>query len=183
VVPGYFHILDVGETNATVTFHAANRKSEPEGTPVDLRTASFDLNGKQIDLVEYVNAWVLQLRSQRCNRFPSHSAKEGTHSLEIAGEKTFGDGEAVLDGVPIGSLEVIGSVEVQVKKPVVVSAFEVGTRGRFHGASELAQRNNRRRIRADPLEPSTKAVSASACFLGPDVSGARSISPGHATAP
>lgn len=130
MVPAGFHGIQVGETNAYVNMHCTRTVAESAEVPVDLEMASFVLDGTPINLKGYITAWIKQLSENRCNHFPSVGACEGMHVLEFSEERTFKSGQAVVNGHPVKSLELKGTVKVHVSKAVVISVFEVATRGR-----------------------------------------------------
>jgi hypothetical protein len=54
----------------------------------------------------------------------------GSTFFEFSDERSFTSGQAVVNGQPIATMAITGTVEVEVSKAVVVSAFEVVSRGR-----------------------------------------------------
>ena len=130
IVPGEFHGIQIGEKKATVTFKAAHRDSETHRMAVDLRNASFVLRGVVTDADQFVRIWIDELANSRCSRFPSNTVEEGRHLLDFAAQREFDEGQAFVNGRPVRSIETAGTVEVDVRKAVVLSAFDIATRGR-----------------------------------------------------
>jgi hypothetical protein len=131
MLPAGFHGIQVGETKANVNIRGVNATPESVAVPVDFDSALFLLGGADTSLRDYVTDWINQARKDRCGHFPSAGAIEGMHLLEFNDERTFEGGQAVINSCPVKSMELTGTVQVHVAKAVVVSAFEVATRGRF----------------------------------------------------
>jgi hypothetical protein len=129
LVPGGLHVLEIMKTKFGAFLHPFNEI--PEDRRGVVTKASLLLGNEQVNLDGYFNTWIGQLREHRTNHFNSLIAQEGPHSLQIADTRTFAVGEAILNGTALASIDVTGTVEVYVKKGIVVSAFDVTTRGRF----------------------------------------------------
>ncbi len=130
MVPGHFHAIGVGKTEANVEIRTVTSKPDSRGVPLDFASAAFELDGERADLKAFVDGWVDRARHARCDRFPSAGAAEGVHVLEFSDERSFEPGQASVNGVHVSTIRVSGTVQVEVTKAVVVSAFEVATRGR-----------------------------------------------------
>jgi hypothetical protein len=130
MVPAGFHSIFLGETNGGVTIRMERASPDAVAVPIDLATASFLLDGDTADLMAYVNAWVDRSRHARCDHFPSGLVAEGIHVLEFSDERSFNEGQAVVNDKAVSAMALKGTVQVQVSKAVVVSAFEVASRGR-----------------------------------------------------
>ena len=131
MVPAGFHSIQLGQTDGRVLMRGLNKNDSGAAKPVDIATAACVMNGTSIDLGRYINEWLDQARHERCNHFPSGLVDPGEHILEFSAERTFDIGQAVVNGNSVRAMELTGSVHVQVTKAVVVSAFEVESRGRF----------------------------------------------------
>jgi hypothetical protein len=72
-VPGGFHLIQMGETTASVLVRFDLEGREPVRVLIDLKTANFELNGKIEDFEVYVNAWTTRVREICCRvRFSTH---------------------------------------------------------------------------------------------------------------
>jgi len=128
-VPAGVHLVQTGETHGKAVIR--NKGSgKRETVPMDLEAASFELQGETTDLSKYVRSWIEKAREERCRSFPSLTL-DGEHTLEFKETRTFQQGEAVVNGKPVAAIDLEGTVKVQVFRAVVVSAFEVTTRGRL----------------------------------------------------
>ncbi|MGH2435390.1 MAG: hypothetical protein ACRDFA_00180, partial [bacterium] len=130
MVPAGFHAIYLRETNADVVIRMKEAPSDAVGVRIDLTGASFVLDGEVADLKAYVDTWVDRARHARCDHFPSGLVAEGVHALEFSDERTFNEGQAAVNDQPVSVMTLKGTVQVQVSKAVVVSAFEVASRGR-----------------------------------------------------
>jgi hypothetical protein len=127
-VPGAFHGIQLGETHSHLSIRA---KSATIGEfPVDLETALLTLDAVETPLKPYATEWIQQASNRRCDRFPSGLVEDGMHVLEFDESRKFEVGQAVVDGFPVAEIQLTGTVQVYVSRAVVVSAFEVATRGR-----------------------------------------------------
>lgn len=130
-VPFGFHGVNVGRVDAQVNFFgpgatAENRKPEQ----LELSTASLMIGGVESTAEKYVNEWTLIERDKCVNSFPSTVAEEAIHNLPFEAERSFGAGEASLNGKEIVRARLLGQVQVTVSRPRIISHFEVETRGR-----------------------------------------------------
>jgi hypothetical protein len=130
MVPAGFHSIFLGETNGGVAIRVKGAAADAVAVPIDLARASFLLDGESSDLKAHVNAWVDRARHARCDHFPSGLVAEGIHVLEFSDERNFNEGQAVVNAQAVSVMTLKGTVQVQVSKAVVVSAFEVASRGR-----------------------------------------------------
>jgi Restriction endonuclease len=130
MVPAGFHSIFLGETNAGVSIRMTGASSDAVALPIDLDAASFSLGSESANLKTYVNAWVDKARHARCDHFPSVLAAEGVHVLEFNDARNFDEDRASVNDQPVSIMTLTGTVKVQVCKAVVVSAFEVASRGR-----------------------------------------------------
>ena len=129
-VPANFHAIQPGKPDAVVTIKAANTRPGVLPSPIDLKKASFMLKGEAVDFDDYIHTWIVRLRDDRFGHFPSATVEEGCHILDFEDARIF-DAEALVNGQQVRSIRVKGTFPVEVAKPVVVSAFDVATRGRF----------------------------------------------------
>jgi hypothetical protein len=130
MVPGGFHAIYVGETSVVLEIRLAGASPGASRVPIDITKTLFVLDGECTDLKAYMDAWVERAKCARCDYFPSGLAEEGIHVLEFSDECNFSEGRAAVDGQAVSGVILKGSVQVHLSKAIVVSAFEVMSRGR-----------------------------------------------------
>lgn len=130
-IPAGFHGIHLGDTKADVALMApgATFDSHPR-TPIDIAGATFVLDGQETSLHDFVQVFINRLRNESSNKINSGAMTEGVHVLAFAGDHEFAEGQATVNGKPLGKLHAAGTVEVHISRAVVVSAYEVATRGR-----------------------------------------------------
>lgn len=121
------HII-TGSVN--VVFGGFGSTGLPPFTP-NLSNASFSVDGIPIVAADYIQEWTKKVRDDRVARFPWDTVPEGVHIVDFADERRFAEGSAFLDGRPVRNITLNGTTEVQLDRAVVVSVFEVKTRGRL----------------------------------------------------
>lgn len=132
-MPLAFHGISVEGTHANLTFARLGHKElgpDANRTPFDLASASFVVDGVQAPLPGYFDSWVSAERERRISTFPSTTAAEGLHELTFEADRSFTLGQATLNGQPIEAVMLRATVAVRVSRAVIISHFEVGTRGR-----------------------------------------------------
>ena len=131
MVPAGFHGIHLGHTQATILVHA-HPDGEDKGTPlpIDPTQAMFALNGEIVDFSTLAPKWIVAARDEASNHFASGRAEAGIHKLSFAKQHSYGPHEATLNGKPVRRIDITGTVDVEISKAIVVSAFEVATRGR-----------------------------------------------------
>jgi hypothetical protein len=99
-------------------------------TEVDLSTASFTIDGEGQDLGAYLRDWINEEISKRQRAFRSESVAEGVYPLEFGASRVFSDRAVAVNHERVEQMTVSGSVQMRVLNGVIVSRFEVATRGR-----------------------------------------------------
>ncbi len=127
-VPAGFHLLQIVETQAEILVCNDNSDSKHR-VALDLETTFLVIDGELKNLGEYGYAWIEKARQERCRTFPSLTL-EGEHILEFHDTKNFVKGQATVDGRPVSKIDLKGTVKVQVSRAIVLSVFEVASRGR-----------------------------------------------------
>jgi restriction endonuclease len=132
MVPFGFHLVHVEGIQIKPIFDAKKLPAEPAGTsPVELASAAFSVGGQAMNLKQYMEEWTSQAQIERLKQFNAADAEEGPHELEFLDERQFNDADAVLvEGRTLRRIEMRGILKVRVHKAVVLSVFEVATRGR-----------------------------------------------------
>lgn len=98
--------------------------------PIDLESATFTLDGKDINLRTYAIEWAEAESNKRTNHFASASAAEGEHELTFEAKREFLPSAAILNGKAIAEMKLNGRISVRVVRPTIVSHFDVAGRGR-----------------------------------------------------
>jgi hypothetical protein len=129
-VPMAFHILNSELESLQVDIRVAGAGDNPKGFPIDLETASFAIDGEQLDLKRYVTDWASAETTSRCNSFRSESVPNGDYPLSFDAFREYSDVEVVVNGQRIARMSLSGQVRARVAHAVLVSYFEVETRGR-----------------------------------------------------
>jgi hypothetical protein len=128
MIPASFHAINVGHTKASVFFHEGPGASK--STSMDPSMTVVRVNGEIVGTSKFIENIIANLRDDRMNSFASGTVSEGVHNVLFEGERVFPLGEVTVDGKCVHHVTVTGSAEVAVNKAVVLSAFEVATRGR-----------------------------------------------------
>lgn len=126
-----FHItVPVPRPRAFLTFHTAPIEGANGEKVVIPNEAIMYLQGIEIPLADYLDAWLKELYDQRLLRFNTIQLEEGVHRMLAEDERSFGVGECVVEGLVMVRLSVEADFGVQVLRPPVISDFEVSSRGR-----------------------------------------------------
>lgn len=129
-VPMAFHILNAELESLQVDIKVAGAGGSPESFPIDLETALFAIDGEQLNLKSYVTDWASDETTRRCNSFRSESVPSGDYPLLFDATREYSDVEVVVNGQPIARMALSGQIRARVAHAVVVSYFEIATRGR-----------------------------------------------------
>jgi hypothetical protein len=127
--PDGFHITAPASAKASTTFRVAGSAGK-NADPVEIDRKTFRLDGRELLVTDYLNSWMDQLYQERLLRFATAHLPEGVHLMVADGQRSFGPGECVLDGRGIEEVRLFVEFGVQIIRPVVVSDYEVATRGR-----------------------------------------------------
>lgn len=132
MAPLGFHSIHVELPKVSIQMHAAGKRGD--GTlvekRVDAKSTVMVFRGANTDANQFLLELVTSLRDERVSQFHSVTAPAGTHTLDVAGARDFIESELTVNNVPIKRIEITGTVDVVVCRPVAVSALEVATRGR-----------------------------------------------------
>lgn len=111
---------ELQETRCTITCGY----DEGTTTPVDLDSASFTLDGERHELKAYLKEWFDEVSKKR----PADFEGEGVYPFEAS--RVFSTNEAAMNQEPVKQITISGNVESRRIPGVIVSRFEVATRGR-----------------------------------------------------
>jgi hypothetical protein len=109
----------------------------------DLETHKLMIGGEAVPANDYVRKWADTVRHEQVRKLDVQAMPDGDYTVRVEGSRAFTEGEATLDDVPLKLLSLSGTAEVAVRRAVVLSIFEVATRGRLvkigvdHGGLEL----------------------------------------------
>ena len=129
-VPMAFHILNAELESLQVDIRVAGAGENPESFIIDLETASFAINGERLNLKSYVTDWASAETTRRCNSFRSESVPSGDYPLSFAAIREYSDVEVMVNGQHTARMALSGQLRARVAHAVVVSYFEIATRGR-----------------------------------------------------
>lgn len=97
---------------------------------LDLAKSHVLLNGATVDFLAYLNEWTVEAINESMRTFPSGTLEEGIHSRSCQSMRRFAEGQLSIDSSDIELAESEVDFEIHLKRPRVVSHFEVGGRGR-----------------------------------------------------
>lgn len=134
-----FHgiFAEVQETRCTII----HGREQGTTTSVHLNSVSFTIDGEEHDLNAYLEEWIDEVSAKR----PSGFGGEGVYPFEAS--RVFPTNEVAMNQERVKQMNVSGKVEVRRIPGVIVSRFEVATRGRViqclvefpNGASVIMQ--------------------------------------------
>lgn len=130
-VPMKFHVLTNELESLQVDMKVEGSKENAEGILVDLQTASFSINEAELDISKYIKDWGAIESNKRCNQFRSEAVPNGIYSLSFESLREFAsDTKVLVNSQQIAKMILSGKIKASVTHAVVVSHFEVETRGR-----------------------------------------------------
>jgi hypothetical protein len=109
---------------------------------LDLSQAVASLSGNPLNLVEYINIWVVESINESMRTFPSGTLADGTYQRECQSERSFAEGLFILNDIAIQAIMIGVKFEIRLVRPAVKSHFEVNGRGRVisfeaHGVGDV----------------------------------------------
>jgi hypothetical protein len=105
---------------------------------VDISNVRTEFNGCSVNLNEYLNRWADEARNQSMQTFPSGRLSEGVYDLSTNAIREFARGEFLLDGREVKKVGLSVTFKVHVFRPLVISHFDVVTRGRISSLAPFA---------------------------------------------
>lgn len=131
-------LLSTENSKANVTL--IGTEGALDGTLIEPKTTTFVLDTQSIDLEEFLQKVIFTFSQQavmRCRApFLTSSgevcttANEGVYPLQFGGEYSFEGKAAEVCGQPLLAIRIQGTADLVVEKSVVVSALDIGGRGR-----------------------------------------------------
>jgi hypothetical protein len=127
-LPNGFHIVSEELLRKHLEFATS-------GDPVRLENFEINdalavLNGEEIRLSTYLNAWAQEAKKVALLHFPSAKLTDGVYKLSYPQSRYFAEGELLVEGQPIRKLSLVCEIRARITRPKVISHFEVKTRGR-----------------------------------------------------
>jgi len=129
-VPARFHSIGTGQSHAHVMFNMDLPETELRARQVDLAAATLVVDGVRMDTEPFVQRLIAEARDSALGRFSSAFADEGTHKVPFQTIREVTPGSMTIDGLPVRSIALTGTVDVQINKAVVIAAYDIETRGR-----------------------------------------------------
>jgi len=129
LVPFGFHFTFTQPKEIRVKFS----KWGSDGTkyePVDLSGALVLLNGTPVQLPPYLNEWTTEAINSSMLTFPSGTLQEGIYLRSCQSARQFMEGQLNINASDMKSAELEVEFQIQLKRPAVISHYEVGGRGR-----------------------------------------------------
>ncbi len=129
ITPERFHVTAPASLKPTVTFRVAG-SSGKNVSPIDVQGKNVRLYSQEVLLTEFLNDWIKELYAERLLHFSTAHLTDGIHPMTASGERSFGSGECILNDQEIEHLQMDLECGVQIIHPVVLSHYEVSSRGR-----------------------------------------------------
>lgn len=98
------------------------------------------INGKVLNLLEYLNVWVIEAMNGSMLTFPSGTLAEGVYERECESDRTFPEGVFVINDTNIQSASINVQFEIYLVRPTVKTHFEINGRGRFLSGVRVGSR-------------------------------------------
>lgn len=99
-------------------------------TSLMLDTASFELDGRKIDLPEYLDGWIEEEIDKDMSGFPSGDLPNGVYTRKVVAEKEIVDKVLSVNGHVVENIKMKLSYTVRVSRPKIRSVFDIEGRGR-----------------------------------------------------
>jgi hypothetical protein len=129
LLPVNFYAVDKKPLNFKPFLHVRSRN--PEDSPLPLTTMAATFRGQALDLRKYLAWWADGITDEAANKLQPYERPAGVYPLEASGERQFAPGELIVEGHDIASIEMTARCQVAVMRPIVVSSYDVASRGRF----------------------------------------------------
>lgn len=134
--PDLFHFTAPATAKASTTFRVRGSAGKSMD-PIEVQGQKFQLSGREVLLSDYMNSWMQEIYEQSLLRFDSARLSEGIYPMAAAGERSFGAGECFINGKEMEHVRIEAEFGVQIIRPVVISDYEVSTRGRAVRLAEV----------------------------------------------
>ena len=99
-------------------------------THITVEGTTMHLRGADLLLSDYLTAWTKEMYDQVLLGFVTGHLAEGVHPMIASAERSFGQGECVINGQELEYARIDAEFGVRIIRPAVVSHYEVSTRGR-----------------------------------------------------
>jgi hypothetical protein len=129
-VPLGVHGVNVEAIHGTFEFIKRGAREHDSRMTVDAASAQWTVDGVSANVKDYLDTWLALERDRRVNTFPSGAVEAGAHQVGLAFDREFEPGKASLNGIDVERVRFHGDLRVRVTRPILVSYFDVATRGR-----------------------------------------------------
>ncbi len=125
-----FHGIEEVDGSRQSACHVIHDFENGSVTGVDLSTASFTIDGEGQELSAYLRCWVDEEFKKRANSFRSEFLVDGVYPLAFEASRIFSGRAVTVNRESVERMIISGSVEMRVRRGVIVSRFDVERRGR-----------------------------------------------------
>jgi hypothetical protein len=129
ITPESFHLTAPASLKPTITFRVAG-SSGKNVSPIDVQGKKVRLHGQEVLLTEFLDDWIKELYSERLLHFTTAHLSEGIHPMTASGKRSFGAGECIINDQEMEHVQMDLECGVEIIHPVVLSDYEVSSRGR-----------------------------------------------------
>ena len=139
-VPEHFHCTEQASAKGLTTFQIAG-SSRTNMTTVLIDETIMQLSGTPVPLRIYLDSWILDLYQRTLLVFSTVTLPEGIHPMLASEERSFGPGQCFIDGKEMGTVRLDAEYGVRIFHPMVLSDYEVSTRGRVVRLTPITMRD------------------------------------------
>jgi len=129
IAPFGFHYT-VNERGKTQVHLKQRGAGERDPQRIDISQAVILLNGSPLDLPKYLEEWSVAAINESSRTFPSGTLPDGKYPRQCHAVREFSERQLTVDGRDIESVSIDVEFDTYIKRPPVISHFEVGGRGR-----------------------------------------------------
>lgn len=129
ILPFGFHFMLNNPTNIKANLKRFGATGS-NTYPFDVQGKTVRLMGAEIDFSKYFDTWVTEAINNDTNTLPSGTLPDGDYDRSCNVRREFAAGEFSMDGMDLGSIDLAIEYRTHLKRPAVLSHFEVDGRGR-----------------------------------------------------
>ncbi len=128
-VPFEFHYVGIVDRHMHLGLQA--RGPQPSSQQdLDINSVDAYLGDDSLDLPAYLNRWAESMEHEELRTFASVQLPEDVYELSATAERSFGEGELLIESIDIGRMELKIKFSVRVIRPRIMWHFDVESRGR-----------------------------------------------------
>jgi Restriction endonuclease len=129
ILPFGFHTTSNQITCNNVKFRIrGNTGAKAEA--LDIASSVMSLDGVPLDWEPYFLSWSIETVNQDMLNFPSGQLPDGVYDRSAQSARTFRPAQLIVNGKYIESISLTVKFQVHLKRPVVISHYEIESRGR-----------------------------------------------------